>query len=453
MPSCQCCRQDKQQLYCAKCLCEGIATNDALSRKVDGQRTDAERRAGLALNVAGSRGEFALRRLKAEISAGERRCAALRDRLAAREAEISGVRTSPPPNYPRPTHVAAWHSLQRKRSALEKSIDENAKQQQDVAKRLIHARRVLVREAIEVFGVLEGRHGWEIAGAVLPSPESFRLHSSLQINAALTHTIHLVSLLTSYLGLALPFLPHYPTRTHIGRPLVSPNLPFVSTTKFRDRHVLWMSSTASVAKRKSASTTGSNLRSSVLGGLGSFAAAPAPAPQPAVIDKARASKHRDTLVAFALFAHSIAYLAWSQGVPGIGIEEDATSESDEPFEPDPNSLHQSMTDAANPFNDPPEKKQADLQASRTAARARTPRQSSVLLPATQPLPLLAALADSPTLGHRTHEPAGPDVTVRHLGFNLDVGKLVSSVLDIEGKKWGRKEEEGSEWDLVEGDGA
>lgn len=51
-------------------------------------------------------------------------------------------------------------------------------QQREVGKRIIQARRVLVREVIDVFGVQEvqRRHGmvWEIAGMEFPAPERFR---------------------------------------------------------------------------------------------------------------------------------------------------------------------------------------------------------------------------------------------------------------------------------------
>lgn len=47
--------------------------------------------------------------------------------------------------------------------------------QLDVTRRLTEARRVLIREAVAVFGVLQSpMNGWEIAGIPLPSPDNFR---------------------------------------------------------------------------------------------------------------------------------------------------------------------------------------------------------------------------------------------------------------------------------------
>lgn len=183
--------------------------------------------------------------------------------------------------------------------------------------------------------------------------------SSVEINAALSHTIHLLTLVTRYLGLALPFVPTY-SRPHVGRPSMRPNQPFTSTTKFREKNVLWMSSTRQTIK------------------------------------------HRHFLTAFALLAHSVAYLAWSQGVRGVGMSGD----------------------------------EADSSASEGEASA-----STVLIRATSLLELICAVADSPKLGEQSHEPG----ELRHLGFGLDVTKVVSTVLAAEDAHWG----DGDDWDLVE----
>ncbi len=50
--------------------------------------------------------------------------------------------------------------------------------QQQIAQRLIDARRVLVQEIVAIFGVKKRVSGdWEIAGLVLPSPDLFRSKS------------------------------------------------------------------------------------------------------------------------------------------------------------------------------------------------------------------------------------------------------------------------------------
>jgi hypothetical protein len=102
-------------------------------------------------------------------------------------------------------------------------------------------------------------------------------------------------------------------------------------------------------------------------------------------------KHRQFLAAFGLFAHSLAYLAWSQGVDGIGV---ATEHS----------------------------------------------LSEIKVSATAVLQLLFELARSPKLGERAHEPG--TTLLGHLGFSLDVAHVVDAVL--------RHEEEGETgWDIVD----
>ncbi len=169
-------------------------------------------------------------------------------------------------------------------------------------------------------------------------------HSSATLNAALSHTVHLLSLLTSYLSLTLPYIPTYPTLPHVGRPSLRANAPLVATTKFRDKHILWMSS------------------------------------------KTTPSKLIQFLTSYALLCHSVAYLAWTQGVEGIGIQD-----------------------------------------------------VEVKTPATSLLALLFATARSSRLGIRSHESG----SLNHLGFGLDVSNVVSAVLDADGS-W-----EESEWDMVE----
>jgi hypothetical protein len=180
---------------------------------------------------------------------------------------------------------------------------------------------------------------------------------SAMINAALMHSIHLVTLITRYLSVALPFVPATVV-PHVGRPVMKPNVPFVGTTRFRDRHMLWMSS------------------------------------RPAAASARFRTKHRHFLTSFGLFAHSIAYLAHTQGVPNIGLFDGAISPS-------------------------------------------------------EVLRLLHEISISPGLGHFSHEPGSVN-TSPHLLFGLDVNKVVEAVLQGEEARCGGLEgEELSEgWDLV-----
>ena len=179
-------------------------------------------------------------------------------------------------------------------------------------------------------------------------------HPSVFINAAISHVCHLVNTLTRYLSIALPFYPDYPGLFHVGRPRMVPNPPFLPTSTYLDDYPLWMSSTA----------WKSDVKSRI--------------------------KHRGFLQALGLLAHSIAYMAWTQGVEGIGI----------PAE-------------------------------------------SVDIPVTSLLRLLDVTARSPLLGVRAHEPGtGP---LPHLGFGLDVSQVVAWTASVEGDE----DDQAEDWDVVD----
>lgn len=325
-----------------------------------------------------------------------------------------------------PARVEALEAVQRGTVApadLRPQISAVKSQQREVGKRVIQARRVLVREVVDVFGVQRAGKAWEIAKVELPAPEALRSelpplstltpdYTSLNINAALVHTIHLLSLMTRYLSIALPFTPTPPTELpHVGRPIMVPNLPFLGTTKWRDKsYVLWMSSTASVAGK--AFSAKDKYKDNPAGRQAAIST---------VVAKS-STKHRLTLTAFGLLAHSVAYLAFTQGVPGVGIRENggASRDSEEDDEP-PLPL---------------------------------PTASGVLVPATSVLELLALIAESPNLGIRAHEPGTSEV-LKHLGFGLDVSKVVAAVLAAENARWGARasnddhEELSEGWDLLD----
>ena len=204
------------------------------------------------------------------------------------------------------------------------------------------------------------------------SPADWPVHRSNRINAALGHTIHLLSLIIRYLSVAIPFYPYQPT-PHIGRPIVKANAPFVSTTRFQDNPVLWMSSTAR-------SDTADKPKSQM--------------------------KQRRFLTAFGLLAHSIGYLAHSQGTAGVGIP------------------------------------QSD----------REDQSPGGLIPVWSILQLIHSLASSPDLGSFTHDPGGQR-TSPHLLYGLDVAKVVGSVIRAEERRWGNHKLDASDlsdgWDLME----
>lgn len=279
--------------------------------------------------------------------------------------------------------------------------------QHEVGKRIIHARRVLVREVVDVFGV-QRRKNWEIAGLQLPSsPELFRLEPSLHINAIVLHIIHLLSLMTRYLSISIPFTPSFSEREHVGRPHMVANLPFLSTTKWREKHLLWMSSKAYISKKH----------------IGSK-------PEKAQIVLKSYKKHKLFLESFALLCHSVAYLAFTQGVLGIGI-------GPQSFRPAPSNRRKSSDE-----NDTPRF---------------LPGSDGVLVSATSVLELIALTAESPTLGCKSHEPSTSD-TVKHMGFSLDISEVVASVLTCEHARWGasKPDVEGKEhlsegWEVMDMD--
>lgn len=85
-----------------------------------------------------------------------------------------------------------------------------------------------------------------------------------------------------------------------------------------------------------------------------------------------------------------------------------------------------------------------------------PVASGPLVAPTSILELISLIAVSPTLGLRAHEPGTSD-TLRHMGFGLDVKRVVRAVFKAEKAQWGvRGGEDGQEqlsegWDLMEMD--
>lgn len=284
-------------------------------------------------------------------------------------------------------------------------------------------------------------------GAMLA--DVFQAHPSSLINAALKHTLHLLSLLTTYLSISLPFEPTPPppfNLPHVGRPIMKANTPFLGTTKWREKWVLWMSSTAATLAPQEENASERRKRGHPKG----EASSRAPSIAQSIADMSIFSsgvhstttsssgtlaktlaKHRHFLTAYALLAHSIAYLAWTQGVEGIGLQESsAPADDDEDGDQD------------GEFSTP------------DRSRSGTPvakRSTSSLISPTDILNLLAQMATSPQLGRRSHEPgSGPGLGLRHMGFGLDVSKVVRSVLDAEG---GTDAAEGGNdgWDMLDAD--
>ena len=101
----------------------------------------------------------AWRRLRAEVSASEKRCASLQREIARRE-------TGPV----QPVEPYRMFNHNRPSDKLHPKLADVRRRQVDVNSRIAHARQVLVREAIAVFGLDDH----EIARLPLPSPDTFR---------------------------------------------------------------------------------------------------------------------------------------------------------------------------------------------------------------------------------------------------------------------------------------
>ncbi|KAF8576885.1 hypothetical protein K439DRAFT_1640144 [Ramaria rubella] len=137
-------------------------------------------------------------RLRAAHDAARERVAKMKASIAERRHHLAAARALPPPSQS--------SSLQSFHSALSQMTDT-----------LSRTRAILVEELVEVFDVVEvggrpslggtkGTKGeWMIGGLVLPVPGDMRRYSPEHINAAVTHTLHFLSLLTFYLGVKLPF--------------------------------------------------------------------------------------------------------------------------------------------------------------------------------------------------------------------------------------------------------
>nr|XP_019012363.1 uncharacterized protein I206_03210 [Kwoniella pini CBS 10737]OCF51144.1 hypothetical protein I206_03210 [Kwoniella pini CBS 10737] len=415
-PKCSCCHLRQKTLYCPACLHEGINLHNEALKDIQAQINALITRSTFTIDSPSVSSHTRTpqlhklndwRRLRAEVAEKEQRCCGLRERIAERERAIGNSR-----------NVKASGNIAKRRSNLRAvpsseprirfAIQHCQSEQHATAYHIINARRVLVQEAVAVFGLNKRPKGeWAIAGIVLPAPDAFRLYPSTHINAAISHVIHLLTLVTSYLSITLPFtpIPQPPFESkHIGRPLMKANTPFVSTTKWRDKNVLWMSSTASVvSKGKSRNSLSA---SKIL-----------PQSNMSALLANSIAKHRQFLTSFALLSYSVSYLAWSQGVQGIGIreEEEYREESDE----------------------------------ETAQRSQPVNPNTILISATSILELIHSLSVSPGLGQRAHEP-GTNKVVRHLGFGLDVAKVVQNVISAEEHRWGTKQGEGSGEDLSEG---
>lgn len=184
--------------WVASYLYPSVNGHTAISHDLAGQVATARRHAErlLAGPIESQKGPLAgaeeWRELRANVSAAEARVAGLRARIAkaTEDAERGQFVVLLANSRLARASTPATSSIRARRETLEAAIksvpsvaDMNARilavrqQQREVGKRIIQARKVLVREAVDVFGVQRNK-GWEIAGLELPAPDLFRRRCS-----------------------------------------------------------------------------------------------------------------------------------------------------------------------------------------------------------------------------------------------------------------------------------
>lgn len=63
---------------------------------------------------------------------------------------------------------------ERATTKRKRDILEARRTQADIQQRILHARRVLIGEAVQIFGICKAVSGWSIAGIELPIPGELR---------------------------------------------------------------------------------------------------------------------------------------------------------------------------------------------------------------------------------------------------------------------------------------
>jgi len=166
-------------------LTNSIATHRQLFRGLEAQRTGSVTRAARILDSGSKRGITDWRRMRAQVADTARRCEFLRAAVVGIEQDIA----TGEPSSSGTTLIPAVtvRNLSPRKDALERARLQNPAeevrsairavkgQQADVARKTLHARKVLVRETIAVFGVQQRLSSeWEIAGLALPPPDAMR---------------------------------------------------------------------------------------------------------------------------------------------------------------------------------------------------------------------------------------------------------------------------------------
>ncbi|KAH7097025.1 UV radiation resistance protein/autophagy-related protein 14 [Auriculariales sp. MPI-PUGE-AT-0066] len=204
---CHVCEQRQRQFYCVDCLrghlrdfrnrqsifnnerVNAIARGERLLHEGGVQAARMERADAAAAEQFVNECKEEVARLRGEADKQRARMSNLKASLGARRQALAAARAHMAPVQSRDGGALAQAHLQAQKLATE----------------LAQTRALLCHHLLNVFGVQEVRGEWRICGLVLPVLGDVRRYPPEHINTALQHTLHLLRVLTFYLGVKLPF--------------------------------------------------------------------------------------------------------------------------------------------------------------------------------------------------------------------------------------------------------
>lgn len=224
---CSNCERKQRQFYCEDCLRAHLRDKRAQIQLATSERDEQITRASRALEFMRPsslrRADVVQRRqavddilegleqLRKRNEATKERIQTLQRSLSSRRVILATAKsmfigTTPAPNTPPPPPTT-----------IESNISKDSQQLATLSDTITRARVGLIQELVEVFDVVQvggrpavggmkGAKGeWSIGGLTLPVPGDVRRYPAQYINAAVTHAIHFINLLSFYLGVKLPF--------------------------------------------------------------------------------------------------------------------------------------------------------------------------------------------------------------------------------------------------------
>ncbi|KAF9787866.1 UV radiation resistance protein/autophagy-related protein 14 [Thelephora terrestris] len=291
--NCGNCERKQRQFYCENCLREHLRDKRARIQLASSERDEHITKASRALEVMRPttlrradvvRQQQAvdvvlegLEQLRKKNEATKERIQTLQRSLSSRRVTLATAKSTFIGATP------ALNGLPPPPTFLESNISKDSQQLAALSDTITRARVGLIQELVEVFDVVQvggrpavggmkGAKGeWSIGGLILPVPGDVRRYPSQYINAAVTHTIHFINLLSFYLGVKLPFEIQWTGNgLGVGAPMIgaSSGADSGGWSKWSKKHPLQLSSDQSGPATSSpiptnAISTGQDLRSSV----------------------------------------------------------------------------------------------------------------------------------------------------------------------------------------------